>query len=152
MKEALTFDDKIYGIPRDGYGLGLLLNIKTLGENGLLEEDGKESYKIYNDDGTPAYPTTFEEIYEWSKVVAENDEKKGILICSSNKEGGWQFSNIAWNYGANLQYQNEEGKWISNLNCQESVDALSWIQKMKSEDLLVKNPNVTYNEKLLWQL
>lgn len=146
MKEALTFDDKIYGIPRDGYGLGLLLNIKTLGENGLLEEDGKGSYKIYNDDGTPAYPTTFEEIYEWSKVVAENDEKKGILICSSNKEGGWQFSNIAWNYGANLQYQNEEGKWISNLNCQESVDALSWIQKMKSEDLLVKNPNVTYNE------
>ena len=38
MRATLTFDDKIYGVPRDGYGLGLLINIKTLGDCGLLPE------------------------------------------------------------------------------------------------------------------
>ena len=32
MRETLTFDNKIYGVPRDGYGLGLLINKKTLGD------------------------------------------------------------------------------------------------------------------------
>ena len=84
MKEALTFDDKIYGIPRDGYGLGLLLNIKTLGENGLLEEDGKGSYKIYNDDGTPAYPTTFEEIYRIIDIDSDSNEIYSIEQKNDN--------------------------------------------------------------------
>ena len=39
MKSTLTFDGKIYGIPRDGYGLGLVINTKTFIENGLLDED-----------------------------------------------------------------------------------------------------------------
>lgn len=37
-KETLTFDGKTYGVPRDGYGLGLLLNIRLLGGSGLLPE------------------------------------------------------------------------------------------------------------------
>ena len=35
-KETLTFDGKTYGVPRDGYGLGLILNTRLLGESGLL--------------------------------------------------------------------------------------------------------------------
>lgn len=144
MKNALTFDGEIYGIPRDGYGLGLLINIKTLGENGLLpEKDGK--YVIYNDDGTPAYPTTFEEIYEAALQISEYDDKKGILICSANKNGGWQFSNMAWNYGATLQNE-VAGKITANLNSEESVEALSWIQKMKQDDLLLNSVSVTYDQ------
>ena len=30
MKKTLTFDNKIYGVPRDGYGLGLFLNLEIL--------------------------------------------------------------------------------------------------------------------------
>ena len=37
-KETLTFDGKTYGVPRDGYGLGLLLNISFLCGAGLLPE------------------------------------------------------------------------------------------------------------------
>ena len=146
MKEALTFNNEIYGVPRDGYGLGLLLNIKTLGDNGLLPEDKNGNYVIYNEDGTPAYPTTFEEIYQAALTIQEYDETKGILICSTNKNGGWQFSNIAWNFGAELQYQDASGKWISNLASDESVAALSWIQKMKQEDLLLNSLSVTYDD------
>ena len=37
-KETLNFDGKTYGVPRDGYGLGLLLNTRLLGKAGLLPE------------------------------------------------------------------------------------------------------------------
>lgn len=144
MKDALTFNNQIYGIPRDGYGLGLLLNIKTLGENGLLpEKDGK--YVLYNDDGTPAYPTTFEEIYEVSTTINEYEEKAGILILSSNKNGGWQFSNYAWNFGATLQKE-ENGKIVSTLDCDEAVRALEWIRTLASDELLVRATSVVYDD------
>ncbi len=81
MKEALTFDGKTYGVPRDGYGLGLLLNTKALGEAGLLpDNDGDGTYEIYNKDGTPAYPTTFEKIIEVStKKLVRNIDKISIF-------------------------------------------------------------------------
>ncbi|MDY4783226.1 MAG: hypothetical protein SO286_06200 [Candidatus Enterosoma sp.] len=37
-KETLTFVGKTYGVPRDGYGLGLLLNTRLLGGACLLPE------------------------------------------------------------------------------------------------------------------
>lgn len=129
MKYSLTFDEEIYGIPRDGYGLGLLINTKTFVENGLLEEDASGKAILYDEQNKPLYPTTFEEIYEASLVIAENTETKGILICSANKNGGWQFSNMAWNYGAELEIVEEDGKIRANLDCNEAVQALSWIQK-----------------------
>ena len=148
MKEALTFDGKTYGVPRDGYGLGLLLNTKTLGEAGLLpDNDGDGTYEIYNEDGTPAYPTTFEEIKEFSEEIVDTTANtKGILILSSNKNGGWQFSNIAWNFGATLQKQDADGKWTATLNDPNAVAALEWIQEMKQEDLLINSTSVNYSD------
>lgn len=144
MRATLTFDDKIYGVPRDGYGLGLLINIKTLGDCGLLpEKDGK--YVLFNDDGSPAYPTTFEDIYEFSQVICDNTEAKGMFVCTSNKNGGWQFSNMAWNYGAQLEVK-ENDKWKANLNCDEAVEAFTWLQKMKQEDLLYRGTSIVYDD------
>ena len=144
MRQTLTFDGKIYGIPRDGYGLGLLINIKTLGDCGLLpEKDGK--YVLYNDDGSPAYPTTFEELYEVSQVICDETESKGMFICTSNKNGGWQFSNMAWNYGAELEVK-DNGKWKANLDCDGAVNALTWLQRMKQEDLVYKGIAIAYDD------
>lgn len=146
MKESLVFDNEIYGIPRDGYGLGLLINMKTLYDNGLINKDENGKYLLYNEDNTPAYPTTFEEIYELGVKLSEYDETKTILICSDNQNGGWQFSNFAWNYGASLQHVDSDGKVISTLDCNEAVNALSWIQKMKNEGLLLDSTTVLYND------
>lgn len=144
MRQTLTFDNKIYGIPRDGYGLGLLINIKTLGDCGLLpEKNGK--YVLYNDDGTPAYPTTFEEVYEVSQIICDETESKGMFVCTSNKNGGWQFSNMAWNYGAELE-KNVNGRWMANLDCDEAVEALTWLQKMKQEELVYKGIAIAYDD------
>ena len=149
MRQTLTFDNKIYGIPRDGYGLGLLINMKTLGDNGLLPEkviDGKKQYVLYNDDGSPAYPTTFEEIYEASVVITDNSDTKGMFICSANKNGGWQLSNMAWNYGAELETLEASGKYKANLNDPHMVEALSWIQRMKQERLIYEGVAIAYDD------
>ena len=147
MRETLTFDNKIYGIPRDGYGLGLLINIKTLGDCGLLPEDDEGNYVLYNEDGTPAYPTTFEELYEFSQtIVEEYSNTLGMFICSANKNGGWQLSNMAWNYGAELVKKDAGGKWQANLTDEGMVSALSWIQQMKQEDLIYKGVSITYDD------
>ena len=149
MRNTLTFDGKIYGIPRDGYGLGLLINMKTLGDNGLLPEkviDGKKQYVLYNDDGSPAYPTTFEEIYEASLTISEYSSTKGMFICSANKNGGWQLSNFAWNYGATLEKPLSNGKYESNLNDPAMVEALSWIQRMKQDHLIYEGVSIAYDD------
>jgi len=144
MKEELTFDGELYGVPRDGYGLGLLLNKRILGENDLLPEiDGE--YSIFNEDGSPAYPTTFEKIMEISETLVDQDNVRGFMMYSANKNGGWVFSNMAWNYGAVLEKQ-EGGRWLANLNDPASVQALEWIKEMRSNGLLQEAVSCVYND------
>lgn len=147
MKSTLTFDNEIYGVPRDGYGLGLLINKRILGENGLLPENEDGTYNIYNKDGMPAYPTTWEQVYDFSNtIVNENeDSAKGFLMYSANKNGGWVFSNIAWNFGAELEIQKNE-KWAANLDSNEAVNALEWIKKMKVDGLMQDAVGTVYND------
>jgi ABC-type glycerol-3-phosphate transport system substrate-binding protein len=149
MRDTLTVNDKIYGVPRDGYGLGLILNLETLEFNEILRDvDGDNKVDLYDEEGNPMYPTTFEEIYTMSQTINENTngETKGLLILSSNKNGGWQFANMAWNFGANLEKQNNEGKWVGNLNDPKAVEALEWIQKLAQEDLLVNTVTLSYSD------
>ncbi|MDR1697504.1 MAG: extracellular solute-binding protein [Erysipelotrichaceae bacterium] len=149
MKSILTFDDKIYGVPRDGYGLGMVLNLQMLDYHGLLvnpetglrEVDASGKLKIKGDDGTPFYPTTFEEVYRWAEIINEQSghEEKGLLVLSANEEGGWQFSNMAWNFGANLQVQGSDGKWHANLTDPKAVEALEWIRRLSEDHLVLGN-------------
>lgn len=144
MKEELTFGGELYGVPRDGYGLGLLLNKRILGDNDLLPEiDGE--YSIFHEDGSPAYPTTFEKIMEISETLVDQDNVRGFMMYSANKNGGWVFSNMAWNYGAVLEKQ-EGGRWLANLNDPASVQALEWIKEMRSNGLLQEAVSCVYND------
>ncbi len=146
MKQTVTFDEKVYGVPRDGYGLGLLINKKILGDNDLLPMiDGK--YSIYNEDGSPAYPTTFEEIHQAALQIVENDEAKGFMIMTANKNGGWQFTNMAWNFGAVIEKKDEAtGKWTADLTSQGCLDALNWIKTMCVDECLPVSATVYYDD------
>lgn len=147
MKQTITFDNEIYGVPRDGYGLGLLINKRILGENGLLPETSSGVYSIYNGDGSPAYPTAWQEVYEMSNtIVNENgDVAKGFMMYSANKNGGWVFSNIAWNFGATLEVE-ENGKIKANLASQASINALELIKEMAVDGLLQEKISCVYND------
>ncbi|MBQ4255543.1 MAG: hypothetical protein II721_06125 [Bacilli bacterium] len=144
MREQLTFGDDLYGVPRDGYGLGLLLNKRILGDNGFLPEINGE-YSIYNEDGSPAYPTTFAEIAEISETLVDQDNVRGFLMYSANKNGGWVYSNLAWNFGAELE-KKEGNKWYATLDDPASVNALEWIKEMRINSCLQESVSCVYND------
>jgi len=146
MREAVSKDGKIYGVPRDGYGLGLFLNLAMLYDIGVIDKDENGQYQLYDESGEPLYPTTFEEIYEVSlKVVEGFDNTYGMVILSADKNGGWQFSNMAWNFGCEaLQVQNADGSWSAQLNHPGAVDALEWIQMMRCMELISPDTSLSY--------
>ena len=155
MRAQLTFNDLVYGIPRDGYGLGLFLNLEIFEMVGLMEDiDGDNIIDIYDADGNPLYPTTMQELYDTASFISSamyqyyEEEVAGLVILSANKNGGWQFSNLAWNFGETLQVYDEANEvWKANLNSEASVKAMQWIYDLKwVEEALPKTPSLTYSD------
>ncbi|MDR0854997.1 MAG: hypothetical protein LBN25_01360 [Christensenellaceae bacterium] len=145
MREAVTSDGRVYGIPRDGYGLGLFLNLEMFYELGEIDKGADGKYILYDNDGAPLYPTTFADVKRVSElVVAEYENTYGMVILSANKNGGWQFSNMAWNFGASALQVNDGGKWKSALNSKGAVDALNWILDMRQNDLISSASSNSY--------
>lgn len=136
LAEYLTFDGKLYGIPRDGYGLGLVINLDVFEDAGLLDEEG-----------LPLYPKTMAELRTTAAHISDTLGINGLIVLNNNKNGGWQFSNLAWNFGAKLQVQDENGKWKANLNDPGAVEALQMIKDMYwTDESLKKGTNNTYND------
>lgn len=147
MRETLSKDGETYGVPRDGYGMGLFINLRMLNDMGVIEKkNGK--YEIYDESGNPLYPTTFDEVTALCEQVVETyNDTYGILILSANKTGGWQLCNIAWNFGAGaLQTKGADGKWTSNLNEPGMVKALEWIQHLSDNELCYPGTSFNYND------
>lgn len=129
VRELLSKDGRIYGVPRDGYALGLYLNLNLFEKAGLM-----------NDDGTPKYPKTFQELAETAKIIKDKTGKAGFCLLAKDNAGGWHFTQIAWNFGAKLQIQ-EDGKWIANLNSPECVAAMNFVKDLKWKyDVLTEEP------------
>lgn len=120
MSGAATVDGKLYGLPRDGYALSLMLNMDLYRKAGLVDANG-----------LPIYPKTFDELATTAKTIKDKTGKAGLILTTQNKQGGWQFSNIAWAYGANLQYQDENGKWQNGLASEPAVQALDYLKKLR---------------------
>lgn len=85
-------DGRVYGTPRDGYALGLMINAELFRDAGLVDEAG-----------IPLYPTTWDELIEASVAIKEATGSAGLCLLAKDNAGGWHFSNIAWTYGAQLQ-------------------------------------------------
>ncbi len=129
---ALLSDSEghIYGTPRDGYALGLMINAEVFEEAGLVDENG-----------IPLYPKTWDELIEVGKIIKEETGSAALCLLAKDNAGGWHFSNIAWSFGAQLESQDENGKWISQLNTPEVVAAMNYIKALKWEyDLLTADP------------
>lgn len=130
IRDLLSDDEgRIYGVPRDAYSLGLMINVKLFTDAGLV-----------NDDGSVKYPTTWEEVYEYSKIIREKTGQAGFCMQASDGGGGWHWSNIAWNYGATLCIPNDDGTYTSNLNTPEAIEAMEWVRKMVIDKCVTDDP------------
>jgi ABC-type glycerol-3-phosphate transport system substrate-binding protein len=148
MRDSLTVDGKVYGVPRDGYGMGLFLNLAMLYDVGEIDKDADGKYILHDESGNPLYPTTFDDIERISQKVVDfyDTGTYGMIILSASRNGGWQFSNMAWNFGAtNLQVY-ENGKWTAKLNSTGAVNALEWIRNMRLNDLIYPSASLSYND------
>lgn len=84
--------------------------------------------------------TTWDEVYEYSKIIREKTGVAGFCMQASDAGGGWHWSNIAWNFGATLCIPNEDGTYTSNLNTPEAIAAMEWVQKMVADKCVTDDP------------
>ena len=55
--------------------------------------------------------------------------------------GGWHFSNIAWDFGATLCTQNDDGTFTAHLDSDEAIAAMEYVKSLKWEyDVLTADP------------
>ncbi len=115
---------RIYGLPRDGYVLGMHINIDLFREAGLMTEDG-----------LPMYPKTLQEMAEYGQIIREKTGKAGLVFPASETYGGWLFTNIAWNFGCvgenALEYQDEDGRWVCNFTSPECIAAMEFMRDLR---------------------
>lgn len=114
----------IYGLPREGYVLGMHLNVELFRQAGLID-----------DEGLPIYPKTLTELAEYGKIIKDKTGKAGLVFPASETYGGWLFTNIAWNFGCvgenALEYQDADGRWVCNFTSPECVAAMEYIRDLR---------------------
>ncbi|MDD2959891.1 MAG: extracellular solute-binding protein [Lachnospiraceae bacterium] len=121
---------RVYGIPRDAYALGLMINADLFTQAGLVD-----------DAGVPIFPKTWDELAESAKKIKEATGAAGLCLLAKDNAGGWHFSNIAWAFGATLVTDNGDGTYTANLNSDEAIAAMEYVRSLKYDyDVLTADP------------
>ncbi len=129
IRDLLSKDGRIYGIPRDGYALGLMLNVELFEQAGLVDAEGY-----------PIYPKTWAELAETAKKIKDATGSAGLCLLAKDNAGGWHFSNIAWAFGATFTTE-ENGKFVANVDSAEAIEAMEYIKSLRWEyDVLTPDP------------
>lgn len=130
IRDLLSKDGRIYGIPRDGYALGLMINVELFEEAGLVDAAGY-----------PLYPKTWTELAETAKIIKDKTGQAGICLLAKDGAGGWHFSNIAWAFGATLTTDNGDGTFTANVDSKEAIAAMEYVKSLKwTYDVLTPDP------------
>ena len=124
-------DGKLYGLPASAYALSILCNGQVFIDAGLV-----------NEDGTPKLPTTWDEVLEYSKIIHDKTGKGGFALTSCDNMGGWNFTNVAWNFGADLVVMNDDGTYTAQVNSKEAVEAMKFYQKLAASGTMFGDPCV----------
>jgi len=127
--ELMSKDGKIYGVPRDAYALGLMLNVDLFKQAGLVDKNG-----------LPLYPKTWNELAKTAKIIKDKTGAAGLCLLAKDNAGGWHFTNIAWDFGAKFEVQKND-KWVAQLNSPEAIAAMQYVKDLKWKyDVLTADP------------
>lgn len=135
----LSKDGKYYALPGDNftgaYLMGMFYNVNLFKKAGLVDEKG-----------VPKFPQTYDELAQTAKIIKDKTGKAGFFFPTKNNQGGWQFMNIAWSYGAEFE-KKVDGKWKAVYNSPEAVSALQYVKDLKWKyNVLTDNVLVDVNE------
>lgn len=112
-------DGKIYGLPHDAYGLGLMYN-RELFEKAGLDPD--------------APPQTWEEVREYALIIKEKlDGVDGFNMRNEGGLGGWMLTTMMYTFGGDAQQQ-INGQWKATYNNDGMVKALEFLHTLLHED------------------
>jgi len=129
IKNLLSKDGRIYGVPRDGYALGLMINVDMFRAAGLVD-----------DKGYPIYPKTWDELAVTAQKIKQKTGEAGFCLLGKDNAAGWHFSNIAWDFGATLTTESN-GKFTANVNTPEAIAAMQYVKDLRWKyDCLTADP------------
>lgn len=132
IKGLLSKDGRTFGIPSNGYALGLMVNVVLFKKAGVVDADG-----------LPVYPKTWAELAETGKKIKDATGAAGFCLLGMDNAGGWQFTNIAWAFGASLIAENADGSFTCELDSAEAIAAMEYVKSLKWEyDILTADPTV----------
>lgn len=112
-------DGNIYGFPRQAYAMGLHYN-RTLFEQAGLDPDSP--------------PTTWDEVREDAKIIAEKTGKAGYAQMTMNNTGGWQLTAGSIAHGGRTQVDNGDGTYTSTIDNPGTLADLQFLHDLRWED------------------
>ena len=133
-------EGRVYALTSKAYNQGLHINKKLFEEAGLVDSDGK--IKI---------PSSYEDVYEFSKKIKEKTGVAGFAFPNAENVGGWHFINVAWAYGVEFLEKGDDGKYTAAFDTQACYDAFEWIRKMKKDELFPQSA-ATISQSKLYEL
>jgi ABC-type glycerol-3-phosphate transport system substrate-binding protein len=115
ISSLVTSGGKVYGIPVNGYTLGIYYNRKMFKAAGL-------------DPDKP--PTTWDEFRQYAKEL-KTSSVAGFAETSTSNQGGWHFTN--WMYTAGGNMESADGK-TATFNSPQGVSVLQLLKDMRFTD------------------
>lgn len=112
-------DGNIYGFPRQAYAMGLHYNRMLFEQAGL-------------DPNSP--PTTWDEVREDAKIIAEKTGKAGYAQMTMNNTGGWQLTAGSIAHGGRTQVDNGDGTYTSTIDNPGTEADLQFLHDLRWED------------------
>lgn len=130
IANLLSKNGRIYGVPRDAYALGLMLNVELFKEAGLVDANG-----------VPLYPKTWDELAQTAKIIKDKTGQAGLCLLAKDNAGGWHFTNIAWGFGAQFETFDKNGRVVAHINTPEVAAAVQYVKDLKWKyDVLTPDP------------
>lgn len=137
MELVKNSDGEMVGWPYMAYILGIAINVDMFEKAGLMEADG-----------TPMQPKSWDELAEFAVKIKEATGKSGFSLPTSNNEGGWIFTNIAWSYGTSFMKKTNDGKWKATFDSDECAAALQFVKDLKWKYNVLPESAITTNNEI----